>query len=122
MRLSPTPLRHPRPNSKRVTWSDKQHKIVTDLVSEANALMNIFDQVTMLLGPDIRLNPAPKLDETPIPIFQMDSLLKNSCDVLEEKIKNLNPIQLIETKIMKDELLKYSNNDIELEFMNNTQC
>lgn len=113
MRLSPVPLRHRRPHSKRVTWSDSQQKIVTNLVSEANALINIFDQVTMLLGPDLRLNPTPKFDENPLPPFKMDSLLKTSCDVLEEKIMKIKPIQLLEMDKLKAELEKYANDDSE---------
>ena len=52
-RLSPVPERISRP---KVTWSDSQIKIVNDLMSEATALMDMFDQVAMLLGPDIKLH------------------------------------------------------------------
>lgn len=45
-RLSTVP-RNLHPNSKQVTWSDSQAKIVTDLINEANALLDIFDQVAM---------------------------------------------------------------------------
>lgn len=108
MRLSPVPPRHRRPNLKRVTWSDTEQKMVLDLVSEANALLNIFDQVTLLLGPDIKLNPVPKLDESPMPPFQMQAKLKNSCDMLEEQINNLQPIQLLKLDSFNEELSKYS--------------
>lgn len=37
-------------------WSEPQLKIVGDLMREANALMDMFDQVSMLLGPDIKLH------------------------------------------------------------------
>lgn len=108
MRLSPIILRNRRSNPKRVTWSDTEKKIVSDLVSESNALLNIFDQVTLLLGPDIKLKPVPKLDDTPIPPFQMDPKLKSSCDVLEEKIKKLKPIQLLDLDSLNEELSQYS--------------
>lgn len=55
-RLSPIPPRVFRPDMKQVTWSDSQIKIVNELMSEANALMDMFDQVAMLLGPDIKLH------------------------------------------------------------------
>lgn len=56
-RLSPIPQRQPsRPNVKQVTWSDSQVKVVSDLIQEANALLEMFDQVSMLLGPDIKLH------------------------------------------------------------------
>lgn len=49
-RLSPFPQRSGRSNVKHVTWSEPQVKIVNDLMQEANALMDMFDQVAMLLG------------------------------------------------------------------------
>lgn len=45
-----------RSNMKTVAWSDSQLKIVGDLMKEANALLDMFDQVSMLLGPDIKLH------------------------------------------------------------------
>ena len=46
-RLSPAPQRTTGSNSNQITWSDSQVKIVTDLIKEANALMDMFDQVAM---------------------------------------------------------------------------
>jgi hypothetical protein len=55
-RLSPIPQRIYRPDTKQVTWSDTQKKIVNDLMNEANSLLEMFDQVALLLGPDIKLS------------------------------------------------------------------
>lgn len=55
-RLGAHPQRNARPNFKPAAWSDSQTKIVNDLIREANALMDMFDQVAMLLGPDIKLH------------------------------------------------------------------
>ena len=60
-RLSPVPERISRP---KVTWSDSQVKIVNDLMNEATALMDMFDQVAMLLGPDIKLHKISGLSYT----------------------------------------------------------
>lgn len=50
-RLSLLPDRQPRfnqgSNINQVAWTDSQIKIVTDLIKEANALMDMFDQVAM---------------------------------------------------------------------------
>lgn len=62
-RFSPTqprpqqfqPLHH-QAHARHVTWSEPQVKIVNDLVREANGLLDMFDQVAMLLGPDIKLH------------------------------------------------------------------
>lgn len=51
-RLSPTPKKQLQSQHvKQETWSDSQVKIVSDLIKEANALMEMFNQVAMLLGP-----------------------------------------------------------------------
>lgn len=48
--------RYLHPNMKTDNWSDSQLKVVGDLMKEANALLDMFDQVSMLLGPDIKLH------------------------------------------------------------------
>lgn len=55
-RLSPIPQKAAQANLRQETWSDSQVKVVSDLIKEANALMNMFDQVAMLLGPDVKLH------------------------------------------------------------------
>lgn len=76
-RLSPVPQRYARTTTKQVTWSDSQVKgciflrsfarkllffflslilVVSELIHEASALIEMFDQVAMLLGPDIKLH------------------------------------------------------------------
>jgi hypothetical protein len=56
-RLSPIqPRQPPLPGQRHVTWSESQVKLVNDLIREANALLDMFDQVAMLLGPDIKLH------------------------------------------------------------------
>lgn len=48
---------------RQAAWTDSQVKVVRDLISEANALMDMFDQVAMLLGPDIELHNVSGLFE-----------------------------------------------------------
>lgn len=87
MRLSPVhPRRPPRPNKKTVTWSDTQHRAVSDLLHEATALVDMFDQVSMLLGPDIKLHAIPPQEEFKLPPPKWEPLLTKSCDLLEEKL------------------------------------
>lgn len=86
MRLSPIPPRRPHPNKKTVTWSDTQHRAVSDLLHEATALVDMFDHVSMLLGPDIKLHPIPPQEEFKLPPPKWEPLLTKSCDLLEEKL------------------------------------
>jgi hypothetical protein len=55
-RLSPVHSREFRFGHKQITWSESQIKILNDLMDEASALIDMFDQVAMLLGPDIKLH------------------------------------------------------------------
>lgn len=55
-RLPSAPQRQFHSNMQQVSWSDSQAKVVNDLIREANALLDMFDQVAMLLGPDIKLH------------------------------------------------------------------
>ncbi|EAT45981.1 AAEL002814-PA [Aedes aegypti] len=86
MRLSPIPPRRPRPNKKTVTWSDTQHRAVSDLLHEATALVDMFDHVSMLLGPDIKLHSIPPQEDFKLPPPKWEPLLTKSCDLLEEKL------------------------------------
>lgn len=109
-RLSPVPERRSLP---KVTWSDSQVKIVNDLMNEANALMDMFDQVAMLLGPDIKLHKISgwsfdklffrsqiylffsDIEEFSLPPSKYSEEMSKSCEKLEESLKRLQNIQAI---------------------------
>uniref|UniRef100_A0A8W7Q3S0 Uncharacterized protein n=1 Tax=Anopheles coluzzii TaxID=1518534 RepID=A0A8W7Q3S0_ANOCL len=91
MRLSPVPPRKPRaPNQKTVTWSDRQHRAVSKLINEASALVDMFDHVSLLLGPDITLHKLPPQQEFQLPPAKWEPLLTKSCDLLEEKLAQVD--------------------------------
>jgi hypothetical protein len=98
MRLLPVPPRIRRPNKKIVSWSDAQHKAVSKLITEANALQKMFDKVSMLLGPDITVQdiPEPKAEDYKLPPSKWDAMLTESCDRLEEQLKSFTPLSLEE--------------------------
>ncbi|XP_058452123.1 uncharacterized protein LOC131430884 isoform X2 [Malaya genurostris] len=90
MRLSPVLPRKPRPNKKTVTWSDTQHRAVSNLIHEATALVDMFDQVSMLLGPDIKLHAVkPQEEEFELPPPKWEPLLTKSCHLLQEKLEQV---------------------------------
>ena len=92
-RLSPVPPRHHRPNLKQVTWSDSQLKVVSDLIEEANLLMEMFDQVAMLLGPDIKLHNVSEVEDFVMPPSKYNTELSHSCDKIEESLRKLQGVQ-----------------------------
>ncbi|XP_050083897.1 uncharacterized protein LOC126570292 [Anopheles aquasalis] len=95
MRLSPIPPRRPRaPNQKTVTWSDRQHRAVSRLLDEASALVDMFDHVSLLLGPDIELHKLPPQQEFSLPPPKWEPLLVKSCDLLEEKLAQVRHLSL----------------------------
>ncbi|XP_050069921.1 uncharacterized protein LOC126558030 [Anopheles maculipalpis] len=95
MRLSPIPPRRPRaPNQKTVTWSDRQHRAVSKLINEASALVDMFDHVSLLLGPDISLHKLPPQQEFRLPPAKWEPLLTKSCDLLEEKLAQVRHLTM----------------------------
>lgn len=94
MHLSPVPRRMPIKNSKgkSVTWNDKQ-LAVTRLLTETSALIDIFDEIGMRLGPnvDLKLPAVPHIEPIVIPESKWDAALTDSCNSLEEKLFNFQP-------------------------------
>ncbi|XP_053680415.1 uncharacterized protein LOC128731330 [Anopheles nili] len=106
MRLSPVPPRRPRgPNQKTVTWSDRQHRAVSKLLTEASALVDMFDHVSLLLGPDITLHKLPPQQEFHLPPAKWEPLLTKSCDLLEEKLAQVCNLSLSELEITSSALV-----------------
>lgn len=101
-RLSPVPPRHHRHNLKQVTWSDSQIKVVSGLIEEANLLMEMFDQVAMLLGPDIKLHNVSEVEDFVMPPSKYNKELSHSCDKIEESLRKLQGVQYTE-KILINE-------------------
>ncbi|KAG5670917.1 hypothetical protein PVAND_001146 [Polypedilum vanderplanki] len=91
-RLSPVPPRIHRPNLKQVTWNDAQVKIVNDLMQEATALLDVFDQVAMMLGPDIKLHNVSDVEEFKLPESKYNEEMTKSCEKLEASLKRLQSI------------------------------
>jgi len=111
MKLSPITSRRPSMKKKNVTWSDKEHLVIKEFLHEANELLNIFDKVTMLLGPDININNnLPNINDIEIPEFKWDPILTNSCNLLDEKLQKIQPIHITENiESLNPELLNYLN-------------
>lgn len=55
-RLATAPMARSLNNFQQATWTEPQIRLVNELITEAQALMEMFDQVAMLLGPDIKLH------------------------------------------------------------------
>ncbi|XP_055645631.1 uncharacterized protein LOC129782511 [Toxorhynchites rutilus septentrionalis] len=89
MRLSPITPRRARPNKKTVTWSDTHRQAFSELLQDANALVDMFDQVSMLLGPDVKLHAIPLQEEFKLPPPKWEPILTKSCDLLEEKLAQI---------------------------------
>lgn len=92
MRLSPLPPKRATIKKKTVSWSDTQERAVTELISEASALMDAFDEVSMLLGPNLQLNDTINVTETAaLPESKWDPILTQSCQTLAEELKKFKP-------------------------------
>lgn len=93
MHLSPVPRRAPTKNSKgkSVTWNEKQ-LAVTRLLTETSALVDIFDEMAMRLGPNVELKhpTVPHIEPIVIPESKWNERLADSCNALEEKLTDFN--------------------------------
>lgn len=92
MKLSPIPMRRNQNLSlKRVNWCDLQHKAVNDLILEASKLIDVFDDVAILLGPNLNLRSTIKLeDSTVTPLSKWAPILTQTCDLLDEQLKQFD--------------------------------
>ncbi|XP_058840009.1 uncharacterized protein LOC131695490 [Topomyia yanbarensis] len=116
MRLSPVQPRKPRPDKKTVTWSDTQHRAVSNLLHEATALVDMFDQVSMLLGPDIKLNAIqPQEEEFKLPPPKWEPLLIKSCHALQDKLEQVRHLTCddVDEQLLLAPSAMQSNVDIE---------
>ncbi|XP_055322630.1 uncharacterized protein LOC129578312 [Sitodiplosis mosellana] len=96
MTLSPLQNRPPKSGTKKktVTWNDRQ-LAVTKLINEASALINIFNEVSIMLGPEMSINKsaARKEDKVNIPKSKWEPILSESCNDLENSLTNCRPRQ-----------------------------
>ncbi|CRL07426.1 CLUMA_CG020396, isoform A [Clunio marinus] len=92
-RLSPLPSRHQQSNVNQVIWNDSQVRIVSDLIQEAKALMDMFDQVAMLLGPDIKLHYVSEVEDFELPPSKYSGEMMKTCEKLEASLKHLQNIK-----------------------------
>lgn len=76
-----------RKKRKSVTWHDRQNAI-TQLLHETSALIDIFYVVSIMLGPQIELNPIPELCSIEIKDSEWQPILSDSCEVLQKSLFN----------------------------------
>lgn len=93
MHLSPLPARRSNVKRKSVTWSDAQHQAVTELMFEATALLEVFDNVAMLIGPDLNA-PLPQnvtFETQKMPESKWQPILEKTSLDLDECLKHFQP-------------------------------
>lgn len=97
MHLSPVQLRPPpiisSQQRRNVSWNDQQQHAVSALLSEASALIDVFDQMSVILGPEVPLAVPLKspADQLTIPPSKWEPILAESCLQLDEKLRNFKP-------------------------------
>lgn len=93
MTLSPMENRRKTLNKKvatkkSVTWNDRQ-LAVTKLINEASALIDIFNEVSCMIGPNMNcaMNSQPQNPtELIIPESKWQPILNESCDDLQKTL------------------------------------
>lgn len=92
-----TPLqKRPKTATKKktVTWNERQLS-VTKLINEASALIDIFNEVSTMIGPEMNLKPMPINDSNAIniPKSKWDPILSASRKDLEKTLTQYEPKQ-----------------------------
>lgn len=72
---------------KSVTWRDRQNAI-TELLNETSALIDIFYEVSIMVGPQNQLNPISQIDSIEIKDSKWQPILSDSCEVLQKSLFN----------------------------------
>lgn len=80
---------------KSVTWNDRQ-LAVTKLINEASALIDIFNEVSCVIGPEMNLKcsinmAAQNPMELNIPESKWQPILSESCNDLQKRLINFQP-------------------------------
>lgn len=94
MTLAPVENR-PKTSTKKktVTWNERQ-LAVTRLIHEASALIDIFNEVSVMIGPDMDLK-STKDEKNPttitIPMSKWQPVLTESCNDLQMTLTNFKP-------------------------------
>lgn len=101
---------------KSVTWNDRQ-LAVTKLINEASALIDIFNEVSCMIGPDMNLkcsiNMATQNSTEPsIPESKWQPILCESCNDLQKTITNFKPHKYLSSTQLLDLPNKAINNRV----------
>lgn len=78
--------------TKSVTWNESQ-LAVTQLLNDTSALIDIFDELSMVLGPECTLNHPrnPVLETIDVPPSKLAPIVKESCASLERCLSLCKP-------------------------------
>lgn len=103
-------------NRKSVTWSDSHQRAVNDLISEATNLIQVFDQISLLLGPNMgNLAQIPSIEAltgqatVPPATSNHRTAGREACAELQKKLEEFQPIQFAVAPDLPPELQQYAN-------------
>lgn len=97
MTLSPLQNQPSKKGTKKkmVTWNDRQ-LAVTKLINEASALIDIFNEVSIMIGPEMNITKTTTThsdEKICIPKSKWQPILNESCNDLEKSLKTYRPRQ-----------------------------
>ncbi|GAB0097695.1 hypothetical protein DMENIID0001_133610 [Sergentomyia squamirostris] len=112
MQLAPILPQHHRKDSLKSTpgWTASQTRAVADILSQVSELFDLFDDISILLGPDLRFIrdlPMGGVDMQ-VPQLKCGLVIKKSRENLSEKLSKIKLIPLDSDKSLSEEFLKYA--------------
>lgn len=100
---------------KAVTWSDAHQYAVNELISEAANLIHVFDQISLLLGPNLgNLAQIPSIEALKGQLITQNSTsnyktqAKEACADLQKTLGEFQPIQFPVAPDLPPELQQYA--------------
>lgn len=102
-------------SKKSVTWSDSHQRAVNELLSEATNLIQVFDQISLLLGPNLgNLAQIPSIEalkeQVAVPhttsSFRTEG--REACEELRKKLEEFQPMDFPVAPDLPPELQYYA--------------
>ncbi|XP_063700136.1 uncharacterized protein LOC134830549 isoform X2 [Culicoides brevitarsis] len=104
-----------RTNCKTVSWSDSHQRAVNDLINEATSLIHVFDQISLLLGPNLgNLAQIPSIEaltgqmKVPVTTSNKRAEAREACAELQKKLEDFQPMQFAVAPDLPPELQQYA--------------
>ncbi|XP_055690795.1 uncharacterized protein LOC129794144 [Lutzomyia longipalpis] len=111
MTLAPVVSHHrnKRPSLGWSGWDASQNRVIEEFLTQVSDLFDIFDEISILLGPDLRfIREIPATVDMEVPPLKCSLVIKKSRENLSEKLDKIKKLPLDCDRSLSRELLRYA--------------